>query len=69
VSDRFRRAQNLRASVRRQHDAQAEHRTVGQKDGWLVCACGHREATAWGMSVHRKQEAGDDIGPPPGPAA
>jgi hypothetical protein len=33
------------------------HRTDRQVDGWLVCWCGHREATAWGMAVHRKQQA------------
>jgi hypothetical protein len=35
-----------------------EHRTDRQENGWLVCWCGHREAKAWGMAVHRKQQAG-----------
>jgi hypothetical protein len=61
---------NTRASIRRQLDNdQAEHRTVAAVDGLLVCACGHREATAWGMSVHRKRAAGQDVGPPPSGAA
>jgi hypothetical protein len=41
---------------------QSEHRTVGQQNGWLVCSCGHREATVWGMSVHRKRATGQDVG-------
>lgn len=37
-----------------------EHRTVGQENGMLVCSCGHRDATAWGMSFHRKQQTGEE---------
>jgi hypothetical protein len=35
------------------------HRTERQDDGRLQCWCGHREATAWGMAVHRKTMAGE----------
>jgi hypothetical protein len=36
----------------------ARHHTDRQENGWLVCWCGYKAATAWAMSVHRKQEAG-----------
>jgi hypothetical protein len=42
-----------------------EHRTVAQDGDWLVCTCGFRSWSVWGMSLHRKQAAGKDVGPPP----
>jgi hypothetical protein len=36
-----------------------EHRTVADRDGFLVCSCGHREQTVWGMAIHRRQAAGE----------
>lgn len=52
--------------------AEVEHRTVGQTNGWLICSCGHREATVWAMSLHRKTPglpAPVPPGPGPSPAA
>jgi hypothetical protein len=46
-------------STQTDHVDQRAHRTDRQVDGWLVCWCGHREATAWGMAVHRKTMAGE----------
>jgi hypothetical protein len=42
------------------------HRLAGDVNGWLICACGHREATVWGMSVHRKEASNDSARAPPG---
>jgi hypothetical protein len=40
------------------HVAKPVHKTDRLVDGWLVCWCGFKAATAWAMAVHRKQQAG-----------
>jgi len=38
----------------------ADHRVVdGDRDGILTCSCGEKFNTAWGWSVHRKEQTGE----------